>query len=135
MIIYPKITINMLLRQLCLDNNLPTHIRFPSAKASAIAECQSKFWRLDIYINSNLDPIAKVTRSSKNTEFKDTLPWNIPQMILLTSTRIIVSYAMKWASPETTRSEFPSGGKAIVEQILPSKEKNISKRAGLWESQ
>ena len=56
----------------------------------------------DIYINSNLDPIAKVTRSSKNTEFKDTLPWNIPQMILLTSTRIIVSYAMKWASPETT---------------------------------
>ena len=31
----------------------------------------------------------------------------------------------------TTWSEFPNGGKAIVEQILPSEEINKSKRAGL----
>ena len=35
----------------------------------------------------------------------------------------------------TTWSEFPNGGKAIVEQILASEERNKSKRAGLWESQ
>ena len=31
-------------------------------------------------------------------------------------------------------SEFSSGGKAIVDQILASWEINKSKRAGLWES-
>ena len=37
---------------------------------------------------------------------------------------------------ETTRwPEFPNGGKAIVEQILASEERNKSKSAGLWESQ
>ena len=36
---------------------------------------------------------------------------------------------------KTTWSELPNGGKAIVEQILTSEEKNKSKRAGLWESQ
>ena len=35
----------------------------------------------------------------------------------------------------TTRSGFPNGGKAVVEQILVSEERNKSKRAGLWESQ
>ena len=35
----------------------------------------------------------------------------------------------------TTWWEFPNGGKAIVEQILASEERNKSKRAGLWESQ
>ena len=34
-----------------------------------------------------------------------------------------------------TWSEFPNGGKAIVEQILVPDERNKSKRAGLWESQ
>ena len=34
----------------------------------------------------------------------------------------------------TTWSEFSNGGKAIVEQILASEEKNKSKRAGLWKS-
>ena len=34
-----------------------------------------------------------------------------------------------------TWPEFPNGGKAIVEQILASEERNKSKRAGLWESQ
>ena len=33
-----------------------------------------------------------------------------------------------------TWSKFPNGGKAIVEQILASEERNKSKRAGLWES-
>ena len=32
-------------------------------------------------------------------------------------------------------SEFPNGGKANVEQILASEERNKFKRAGLWESQ
>ena len=36
---------------------------------------------------------------------------------------------------EITWSEFPIGAKAIVEQILASKEGNKSKGAGLWESQ
>ena len=35
----------------------------------------------------------------------------------------------------TVWSEFPNGGKAIVEQILALEETNISRRAGLWESQ
>ena len=35
----------------------------------------------------------------------------------------------------TTWSEFPNGKKAIVEQILASKEINKSKRVGLWELQ
>ena len=35
----------------------------------------------------------------------------------------------------TTWSEFPNGGKAILEQILVSKERNKSKRRGMWESQ
>ena len=34
----------------------------------------------------------------------------------------------------TSRSEFPNGGKAIVEQILASEETHISKRTELWES-
>ena len=42
----------------------------------------------------------------------------------------------KWMEIEaTTWSEFPNGGKVIVEQILASEEINKSKRAGLWESQ
>ena len=35
----------------------------------------------------------------------------------------------------TTWSESPNGGKAIVEQILASEERNKSKRPWLWESQ
>ena len=34
----------------------------------------------------------------------------------------------------TTWSEFPNGGKAILEQILVPEERNKSKRAGLWDS-
>ena len=42
----------------------------------------------------------------------------------------------KLMETETTSwSEFPNGGKAIVEQILTPEEINKSERAGLWESQ
>ena len=30
----------------------------------------------NIYINSNLNPLAKFTSSSRSTEFKHILPWN-----------------------------------------------------------
>ena len=53
----------------------------------------------DIYISSNLNTFTKFTSSSKSTEFKDILPWNIPQIIMETapiSMRIVVNYAMKW---------------------------------------
>ena len=52
----------------------------------------------DIYINSNLNPLPKFTGSSRSTEFKDILPWNISEMITKTvpiSARIVISYLMK----------------------------------------
>ena len=52
----------------------------------------------DIYINSNLNPLTKFTSSSRSTDLKDILPWNISQMITKTipiSTRIVISYAIK----------------------------------------
>ena len=39
----------------------------------------------------------------------------------------------KSTETETTTSELPNGGKAIVEQILATEEINKSKTAGLWE--
>ena len=103
----------------------------------------------DIYINSNLNPLTKFTSSSRNTEFKDILPWNISQMItkiVRTSTRIVISYAMKRDIPfwiwrnvngnwDNKMIRFPNRGKAIVEQIPASEERNKSKRARTWESQ
>ena len=52
----------------------------------------------DIYINSNLNPLTKFTSSSRSTEFKDILLWNISQMItktVLISTRIVISNTIK----------------------------------------
>ena len=57
---------------------------------------------IHIYINSNLNSLTKFTSSSKITEFKDILPWNISQMItktILISTRIFISNAMKRGIP------------------------------------
>ena len=99
----------------------------------------------DIYINSNLNPLIKFTSSSRSTEFKDILPWNISQMItkdIPISMRIVISYTLKEDIPfwdwrkvmeteTTTWSEFPNGRKATVEQILASEEINKSKTAGL----
>ena len=56
----------------------------------------------DVYINSNLNLLTKFTSSSRSTEFKNILPWNISQMIMKTipiSTRIVISYVIKWAIP------------------------------------
>ena len=55
----------------------------------------------DIYINSNLNPLTKLTSSSRSTKLKDILSWNISQMIMKTipiSTRIVISYAINEAS-------------------------------------
>ena len=56
----------------------------------------------DTCINSNLNPLTKFTSSSRSTDFKDILPYNISQMIAKTapiSTRIVISYAMKQSIP------------------------------------
>ena len=53
----------------------------------------------DININSNLNLPTKFTGSNRSTNFKEILPWNISQMITKTlsiSTRIVISYVMKW---------------------------------------
>ena len=51
------------------------------------------------------------------------------------STASCCKFDRKLMETEITWSEFPIGAKAIVEQILASKEGNKSKGAGLWESQ
>ena len=56
----------------------------------------------DIYINSNLNPLIKLTSSRRSSEFEEIPPWNISQMITKAvpiSTRIVISYAMKWGIP------------------------------------
>ena len=56
----------------------------------------------DMYINSNLNPLTKFTRSSRSTEFKDIFAWNISVMTTKTvsiSTRIVISYVMKRGIP------------------------------------
>ena len=62
----------------------------------------SKAWLIlamrDKYVNSNLNPLAKFTSSSRSTVFKDVHPWNISQMITKTvpvSPRIVKSYVMR----------------------------------------
>ena len=55
-------------------------------------------FRRDIYVNSNLDPLRKLTSSSRSIEFKDIFPWNISQMITKTTLigmTIAISNAMK----------------------------------------
>ena len=100
----------------------------------------------DIYINLNLSPLTKFTSSSRDTEFKDILPWNISQIItkaIPISTRIAMSYAMKrgiwlWVywkvngNRDQHDQNFPMEGEP--EQMLASEEINKPKRAGLWES-
>ena len=56
----------------------------------------------DTYINSNPNLLTKFTSSNKNTKFKGVLPCNMSEMITksaLVSTRIVISYAMKWGIP------------------------------------
>ena len=56
----------------------------------------------DIYINSNLNPLTKFTRSSRSTEFKEIFLWNISQIITKTipfNARIVISYVVKQGIP------------------------------------
>ena len=102
----------------------------------------------DGYINSSLNPLTKFTSSSRSTDFKDILPWNISQLITKTipiSTRIVISNAMKrgiplWIWWEVIRNwdnnmiRISQWRKAFVEQILASEEINKSTKTGVWES-
>ena len=49
----------------------------------------------DVYINSYPDPLTKFSTSSRSTNFKDILPWNMITKTVLISTRIVISCAMK----------------------------------------
>ena len=52
-----------------------------------------------IYINSNLNPLTKFTSNSRSNEFKDILPWSIPQIITKTapiSMRIVMKKQLLW---------------------------------------
>ena len=54
----------------------------------------------DIYIISNLN--TEFTKSSRSSKFKYNLPWTISQMITKNvpiSTRIVISYSIKWSIP------------------------------------
>ena len=51
----------------------------------------------DIYINSNLNLLRKLTGSSRSTEFIDILPWSISQVITKT-----VEFDEKSMETETT---------------------------------
>ena len=95
----------------------------------------------DIYINFNWNPLTKFTSSSRTTVFKDILPWNISQMIAKTvsiSSRLVISNAMKRGIPlwiwwkfnenwDNNMIRISQLGKAIVEQILASEERNTCK--------
>ena len=50
-------------------------------------------WVKDIYINSNLNPLTKFTRSNRSNEFKDTLPKVLKTIPI--SSRMVISYAIK----------------------------------------
>ena len=78
----------------------------------------------DICINSNLNPLTKFTSNSRSTGLKD---------ILVETYHGTSHFEVVGKSVETetkTWSEFPNGGKAIVEPILASEEKNNSKEQG-----
>ena len=64
--------------------------------------------------------------------------WNIKLHFTSNSRKIGASHCefdgKSMETETTTWSEFPSGEKAIVEQILASEERNISKRAGRRDS-
>ena len=55
---------------------------------------------MDIYINSNLNPLTKFISRFRRTKLKNIFPWHISQMIKKTipiSMRIVISYMMKQA--------------------------------------
>ena len=67
--------------------------------ASQAAENHGDEWGSIWYFLRGMNPLTKFTSSSRSTKLKDILPWIISQMITKTipiSTRIFISYAMKW---------------------------------------
>ena len=76
---------------------------------------------------------TKFTSSSQSTKLIDIFPGPSLKwfMKIVSISMKILCNTMKWIS----QREFPSGGKAIVEQILASEDINKSSGAGLWESQ
>ena len=94
------------------------------------------------------EPTHKFTSSSsRSTKFKDILPWNISEMITKTisiSTRIVISYAMKWGIPFQVYWKVNLNWDNMI-RISQWKEshcrtntivrRNKSKRAGLSKSQ
>ena len=98
------------------------------------------FYMRDIYINSNLNPFSKFTSSSRGTEFKDILPWNISQTIpktVLISIRIVISYAIKQGIPLWIWWEVNEnwGNNMIRISQWRKSHCKTNTRAGLWESQ
>ena len=71
--------------------------------AAEAAENYEDEWGLTWYLsNFNQNPLTKFTSSSRSTEFKDILPWDIFHIITMTipiTTRIVISYAMKQGIP------------------------------------
>ena len=115
-----------------------------SNSPSPESQVSGKWWTL-----SNLNPITKFTSSSRSTEFKDILLWNISRMVKKTvpiSARIVISYAMKrgialwvWRKVngnwDNNMIRISQWRESHCRQILASEERHKSKRAGLWESQ
>ena len=103
------------------------------------------FTMRDIYINSNPNLLATFT-SSRSTEFKDILSWNISQMITTTTMKQRIPFGV-WREvngscgnnmiriSQWRESHYRTNSSVIIEQILVSEERKKSKRAGLWESQ
>ena len=99
-----------------------------------------------IYINSNLNQLTKFISSSRRTEFKDILPNDHEDLLNQhknshkphgeTGNPVSSLLKSQWKLGQKVNgnrlySEFPNEGKAIVEQILASEERNESKKAGL----
>ena len=104
----------------------------------------------DIYINSSLNPLTnsiaaaaealslKVSSHGTSPKWSQRLSQSVQEWSQAMWRNGASRYEFDGESMETektTWSEFPSGGKAIVEQILVSEERSKSKRAGLWEAQ
>ena len=73
----------------------------------------------DIYFNSNLKLLTKFTSSYRSIEFKDILRWNISQKItktVLISTRIVISYMMKWKLSQQHDHNLSMEGKPLLEK-------------------
>ena len=91
--------------------------------------------------------LTKFTNSSRSTEFKRNPPMEHTQMIAKTapiSTRIVISYAMKWVIPLGVWRKVNGNWDNNMIRIsqwreshcrLALEEINKSKRAGLWQSQ